>query len=1063
MTDYTSQQSGSWNNSATWGGIGVPALGDKATIQSGHTVTIDSDAAVGTDTLPVPTNDDDAKYDLRIKGSLKWDTTPAADYTFTIDGHTLIDSGAVFEIGSEASPIPDDRKATVYFPLGIAIRYIVLAETTSMLRVYGSETAHRADAASQRTTVKTAFTMGTNVIVAFNDDVDYEAGDVVLLAMGGDKLKKMGGVNAGTQPFPTLYTGISSGSDVAFRLSAAYEYFLPGDKIYFDDGASSEIVTIKTKVDDDDYTADFAYAHSAGVHIYYYGEEKVEILTKVNASTYTVNAYRNHMAGDMAIHWERNVVFEGETDGSANHAGPLVTAFGHMFKLDINWAAFITPPTNALYAPNYQYMAAGDWKVKNVLVEYDDFTGYFMRLAYSGETNVNEVGIEEIHMFRSMCIYCYNNVGNLSLGHLSGIKCTRPVLNTGTGGPASIMLDIAGVWYTGDSTGSYTRAIYQEGNGRLGYVKIHYSRTRGMYIRGNEDRGFMRFRVEGGEVHNCLSGVYVVTANVDTEVTDVQFAHIVDAAIDLGASYLNNMLVRGCSFDACNWGDDSSVGALRLGTPTSMQSGERLYNIRECDFGMTLQNYRANIFTGGAELYTGSRIIVDKCRFKKPISSLNNAGMENELSWVLGSSAFSNTDPRMRLSEGCTLEMIEPEVYAVADADSYWKFGGGTYKANLTLEGDVAQDFDPAQNTGSFTVIGHVSPDSVAKTGGLMSKWNVGDDKRCWKLYFANSDMKFAVSKSGLAGGDATEVSQGGMTATPHFFCARYTYVADGTSVMKLEVAGVETVVSNAVGPVFSSELADVKVADNVGDETDYYDGAFIWLAYVNRALSDSEKDDIFSGSIKLTDVDPDSAFDFGRGVYDNSRYPTDIGGHWFRVGLYNQKPTSIGTLGSRFDIDIWAKNKAVGHFTVSGGGGTVEDETVEVIDNTFAVKMHPFTEVVRNSGTGGQPLLLPVNAGQTITVKLSIKKNKAVAVGKRPAIFLQGLGIIDEAEASATIDAWEELTVTGTAVVQGMVKFWVSQGANEYSAAGAPSATLFPKSLNNITVYADKLVITRS
>ena len=1058
MTDYTSSQSGSWNAAATWGGGGFPILGDKATIQSGHVVTIDSDAAVGTDTLPVPTTDDTIKYDLVILGSLKWDYTPAADYTFTIDGHTLVGPSGLFEIGRQPNPIPDDKKASLYFPAGIAVRYIVLAETTSIFRVYGSATAHRADAVSQRTTVKTAFTMGTNRIVVFNDDVDYEVGDVVLLAMGGDKTKRMVGVNTVHTPFPLLSVGISSGSDVQFRINKIYDYWAPGDKVFFDDGANSEIVEIKTQFDPDEYTADFVYAHLANTPIYYYGEEKVVIQNKINASTYTVNSNRNHMAGDMAIHWERNVVFEGEIN-----AGPLVTSFGDNFKIDINWTSFIAPAAGTIYAPSYRYQATGDWKIKNVIADHGDNPGYFMRFSYSGETNINEVGIDEVHMFRSKCIYCYNNVGNISLGHLSGIKCTRPVVNADTvGATSSVALYIGGVWYTGDATVSYAKALYQEGNGSVGYIKTHYTLQSSVYLSGNGDRGFMHFSLGGGEIHNGNRGIHTAGNNISMDVKDVQIAQIsLDGYYTVSVNF-NKLRMFNCAFDACNLQGDS-IGALGICVTTN-GAGMRSYDICECDFGMTLQNYKANVFTNSNDLLAGSRIILDKCRFRKPISSLSNAGLENELSWAIGSNAFTGISIRQRWNNDCTLEMIEPEVYSVNDADSYWDFTGGATKDVMTLEGDVAQDFDPAQNTNSFTVIGRIYPASVIKNAGVMSKWNEADDKRGWKVYQVNSDIKFAVSKSGLAGGDVTEITQGGMTIAEHFFCARYTYVGDGTSIMKLDVDGVETTSSVAVGPVYSSELADVKIADNVVDETDYYDGRFYLLAYVNRAISDVEKDDVRTGAANIATINPDSALDFGRGQYANARYPSDIGAHWFRVGLYGQTPAAGGTLGSKLDnVDVWATNKNVAHFAITGGGGTVQDEAVEIIDNTFAVKMHPFTEAARNSGTQAQPLLLPVNAGQTITVKLSIKKNKAVAVGKRPAIFLQGLGIIDEAESSAIVNAWEELTVTGTAVTKGMVKFWVSQGANEYDAEGATTATLFPKSPDNITVYADGLVVTRS
>ena len=42
MATYTSSQSGNFSATATWGGSGPPADGDKFVVASGHTVTIDS-------------------------------------------------------------------------------------------------------------------------------------------------------------------------------------------------------------------------------------------------------------------------------------------------------------------------------------------------------------------------------------------------------------------------------------------------------------------------------------------------------------------------------------------------------------------------------------------------------------------------------------------------------------------------------------------------------------------------------------------------------------------------------------------------------------------------------------------------------------------------------------------------------------------------------------------------------------------------------------------------------------------------------------------------------------
>lgn len=51
MTAYTSTQTGPWSDAATWGGAGVPALGDTATNAAGFTVTCTVDAVIGADDI----------------------------------------------------------------------------------------------------------------------------------------------------------------------------------------------------------------------------------------------------------------------------------------------------------------------------------------------------------------------------------------------------------------------------------------------------------------------------------------------------------------------------------------------------------------------------------------------------------------------------------------------------------------------------------------------------------------------------------------------------------------------------------------------------------------------------------------------------------------------------------------------------------------------------------------------------------------------------------------------------------------------------------------------------
>lgn len=55
-TAYTATVTGNWNNAATWGGVGIPGIGDTYTINSGVTVTIPTGVSVTVGTSPAGCN-----------------------------------------------------------------------------------------------------------------------------------------------------------------------------------------------------------------------------------------------------------------------------------------------------------------------------------------------------------------------------------------------------------------------------------------------------------------------------------------------------------------------------------------------------------------------------------------------------------------------------------------------------------------------------------------------------------------------------------------------------------------------------------------------------------------------------------------------------------------------------------------------------------------------------------------------------------------------------------------------------------------------------------------------
>lgn len=146
----------------------------------------------------------------------------------------------------------------------------------------------------------------------------------------------------------------------------------------------------------------------------------------------------------------------------------------------------------------------------------------------------------------------------------------------------------------------------------------------------------------------------------------------------------------------------------------------------------------------------------------------------------------------------------------------------------------------------------------------------------------------------------------------------------------------------------------------------------------------------------------------------------------------------------------------------VVAGGSEIRKEITTVIDNTFALKILPYSPVERAHVTRPVPVLIPADAGQTVTVKLSLRKDQSQAAGRRPMIHLYGLGIDDAAEMTDAVGTWEELTVSGTTTIDGVVRFWVS-AMNEHDGTIAfnPDSYNSPHVLGWLNVYADGIDIT--
>jgi len=184
---YTSSGSGDWSNVATWGGGGFPGVGDTATIQAGHTVTIDGDISVGT------SPGGDYTYDLDISGKLYWPSNPAGDWTFTVYSSVRVNAGGSIEIGESPGELNCANTGIWEFANAAAGRKYMLYLNGGTFTVYGCEnfdtssgTVHRARIAS----CTPDCTSGAGKTIKLDRDVNWNAssgwdGDRILIGIGG--------------------------------------------------------------------------------------------------------------------------------------------------------------------------------------------------------------------------------------------------------------------------------------------------------------------------------------------------------------------------------------------------------------------------------------------------------------------------------------------------------------------------------------------------------------------------------------------------------------------------------------------------------------------------------------------------------------------------------------------------------------------------------------------------------------------------------------------------------------------------------------------------------------
>lgn len=152
-------------------------------------------------------------------------------------------------------------------------------------------------------------------------------------------------------------------------------------------------------------------------------------------------------------------------------------------------------------------------------------------------------------------------------------------------------------------------------------------------------------------------------------------------------------------------------------------------------------------------------------------------------------------------------------------------------------------------------------------------------------------------------------------------------------------------------------------------------------------------------------------------------------------------------------NIDQIAVNfPGITDFAFTGAGTQIRNETTELIDGSFALKMTNCNSFLPAIGTFMRPYQIPIKAGQTLTVKISFKATTVNSfIFRRPHAGLFGCGINEVAYMPQVANTWQQVTVSGTTVCDGLVNFWVSSGCCPYGYTSNPWM---------YTVYIDGLIV---
>ncbi len=160
--------------------------------------------------------------------------------------------------------------------------------------------------------------------------------------------------------------------------------------------------------------------------------------------------------------------------------------------------------------------------------------------------------------------------------------------------------------------------------------------------------------------------------------------------------------------------------------------------------------------------------------------------------------------------KGSSFKSVDAYKHLATVTGALWQPDGRTFDGD-----DLITLADPAvlQLTGDFTVEAWVRREAVGAFHTIASKYETGGNERGWLLFFVDDNtLAFTVSKDGTNFTEVTTVATYTDTSTFLHIVGAYDSIADGSSVMQLDVDNVERAASAAAVSPLNNSTDPVKL-----------------------------------------------------------------------------------------------------------------------------------------------------------------------------------------------------------------------------------------------------------